>query len=61
MTRQDLPADAPRHGCARCYWYNLKKGKEYGRCVLTKETRYYKYPPCPEYELDPLLSCDTLQ
>lgn len=44
----------PRHGCARCIWWQHKRKSENGKCRLHAENRYYRFPPCDEYELDPM-------
>lgn len=49
----------PNHGCARCIWWQQRSRTKYGKCHLSRETRYYKFPPCEEYELDPMVN-DTI-
>lgn len=43
----------PANGCARCEWWKQKQNSPWGRCTLLSEKRWFKAPPCPEYEKDP--------
>lgn len=42
----------PKHGCARCVWWQQIGHHEMGRCAVHREQTYYKHAACDEYELD---------
>lgn len=43
----------PANGCARCAWWKQYQKTRSGSCTLFREDRYFKFPPCPEYEKEP--------
>lgn len=43
----------PANGCARCSWWVQHHGAPWGRCTLFSEDRFFKAPPCCEYEKEP--------
>lgn len=45
-TKQTRPAN----GCARCVWWYRRGRRAMGVCKLYREQRYFKFPPCSEYE-----------
>lgn len=47
-----MKATRPENGCARCVWWVQKWKSDNGRCAVHQETRYYRCPPCSEYERD---------
>ena len=50
----------PKHGCARCIWWQRKGISGYGQCGVGMRVRpYFSCFPCEEYEMS-LLVDDTI-
>lgn len=43
----------PANGCARCSWWKQYQDSGWGRCTLLSDDRWFKAPPCCEYEKEP--------
>lgn len=53
MNRATVTRQRPAHGCARCIWFKKNQRDNWGKCMLTRNKRWWQAPPCQEYELDP--------
>lgn len=50
-----MKATRPRNGCARCVWWAHTLDSDTGVCRIDGTEKYYRFPPCCEYELDAMV------